>query len=68
MIEVFTTDVSGRMEAEYICRLLEKHFPDAIFNIDVEDCDKVLRAEGTFSASAIINIILKQGFQCAIMN
>ena len=45
-IEVFKTDVAEATEANKLLQELLHSFPHYRFNFDLEDCDKILRAEG----------------------
>lgn len=65
MIMVFKTDVPGKSSADHVINNLEKEYPGFIISIDVGDCDKVLRVEGTeFRREDIINRLLRLGFAC----
>ncbi len=46
MIEVFKTNIEELSQATRLIALLLNHFPDTKINIDLHDCDKVLRVEG----------------------
>jgi len=68
MVEVFKTDVTKRMEAKSLVRFLREHFPDSKINVDLDDCDKVLRVEGkNFHAEKIIVLVKKKGFECKVL-
>jgi len=62
---VFKTDVPNKTSAEYIIHNLLKEYPGYTISIDVGDCDKVLRVEGTdFSMKDIITRLQRLGFAC----
>lgn len=66
MIEVFKTDISNRVAAQKIVTLLQLQLPDSRINIDLEDCDKVLRVEACqFSVEQVILFVNKNGFYCS---
>ncbi len=44
MVEVFKTDISKKRAATLV-RSLSTQFPDYKINVDLADCDKVLRVE-----------------------
>ena len=68
MIEVFKTSVQQATEANDIVALLLQYFPGNKINIDLEDCDKVLRIEGqNFTAEKIIVLVNEKGYDCQIM-
>lgn len=65
MIMVFKTDVPNKTSADYIINNLLKEYPGFVISIDVGDCDKVLRVEGTeFRMDDIINRLQRLGFAC----
>ena len=46
--------------------MLIRDFPDARIDVDLQDCDKVLRVEGTMlDASKIKESLIMKGFECA---
>ena len=45
MVEIFKTDVCCEERAKEILALLKTLFPEYILNFDLEDRDKILRAE-----------------------
>ena len=65
MIEVFKTDIQDMAQANSIIVLLLQHFPGSRVNIDLHDCDKVLRIEGSdFSPAAVMMLVNENGFSC----
>lgn len=68
MIEVFKTDISNNTTAKAILKVLKLSFPSANFNFDLNDCDKILRAESNENISQqIIEVINSQGFICKVL-
>lgn len=48
--------------------LLSKAFPLCKINMDLTDCDKVLRVEGeTIETLRIISLVNKSGFMCEVL-
>ena len=45
MVEVFKTNIQDAQIADFIVGELEKHFPSASINFDLNDCDNILRIE-----------------------
>ncbi len=45
MVEVFKTNIQDAQVANFIIGELEKHFPNASINFDLNDCDNILRIE-----------------------
>ena len=68
MIEVFKTNVEEGAQAKRIIDLLLEHFPGNKINIDLHDCDKILRVEGkNFIAEKIKLFVNENGFCCDIL-
>jgi hypothetical protein len=68
MIEVFKTDIQETEAANSIIALLLQRFPGTRVNIDLHDCDKVLRVEGSyFLPAAIVQLVNDNGFLCGIL-
>ena len=69
MIEVFVTNVNTENESSVILSKLRTRFSGLDFHVDFEDCDKVLRVEGSFFDPEDIRILLKaNGFSCYVMH
>ncbi|HEX2608783.1 MAG TPA: hypothetical protein VHK91_15475 [Flavisolibacter sp.] len=69
MIEVFKTNVQEHHEAQAVITVLRNCFPERRINIDLHDCDKVLRIEGKqFHCEQVIHAVREQGFTCAILD
>jgi hypothetical protein len=69
MIEVFKTNVQATEEAVQLIGVLQRHFPGSRINIDLHDCDKVLRVEGTFlEAGKIMHVVQSKGFLCSVLD
>lgn len=65
MVEVFKTNVAAPSDADSIVALLQQCFPGNRINFDLEDCDKVLRIEGTnFIAGNVIRVMEGKGYAC----
>lgn len=45
MIEVFKTNIRSKKDALLVLSKLQTIFPESSINIDLQDCDKVLRIE-----------------------
>lgn len=68
MIEVFKTNVETTSDANNIVQMLLQHFPGSRINFDLQDCDKILRVEGSnFSTDKIMLLLNKNGFCCEIL-
>jgi hypothetical protein len=65
MILVFKTSVSTFLEVESLKPQLDKQFPNAKWNFDLEDCDNIFRVEGQDICSlTIVELFLKFKFNC----
>ena len=68
MIEVFKTDIQELSQAEELISLLLDHFPESKINVDMHDCDKVLRIEGcNFLPSKVMLLVKESGFMCSML-
>lgn len=55
-------------QADHIIALLRHHFPGTRINIDLHDCDKVLRLEGPdFLPAAVMQLVTDHGFMCGAL-
>lgn len=65
MIAVFKTNIKYQEDANFALQELNKHYSACKVTLDLEDCDKVLRIEGTgFTIKSIIKIISDLGYYC----
>jgi hypothetical protein len=68
MVEVFKTNVEESTQAKELIQLLEQHFPGNRINLDLHDCDKVLRVQGeSIDPGQILNVVKACGYHCAIL-
>jgi hypothetical protein len=70
MIAVFKTNVLFQKDALEIVATLEKIMTHAKINFDLEDCDKILRIEGTKTVKNkdIMNFLKGLGYNCEILD
>jgi len=69
MIEVFKTNIQERSQAERLLSVLRDRFPGHRINVDLHDCDKVLRIEGyQFAVASILSVVHEQGFYCSVLD
>ena len=67
-VEVFKTNVQAEDLAQELTVRLLAHFPEHKINFDLQDCDKILRVEGTaISREKIIDLITSEGYQCHVL-
>jgi hypothetical protein len=68
MIEVFKTNVHKASQAKKLVGSLREHFPGRKINVDMHDCDKVLRIEGEdFIYEKVMMIVESGGFKCTLL-
>ncbi len=64
-IEIFKTNVQQQKTSREILTFLKDMFPNLSVSFDLEDCDKILRVEGTIiPIHGIIEALYKMGFIC----
>ncbi len=67
-IEVFTTNIQRRKDARQVISLLKSKFPESYVNIDLEDCDKVLRFENSsIDQEEVLSLVQSHGFCISVM-
>lgn len=68
MVEVFKTNVQKSFHAKNLVAWLIQHLPNSKINVDLHDCDKVLRVEAQeIAAEKIIMLVKAKGFACKIL-
>lgn len=68
LIEVFKTNIAAASDACGMITALARHFPNCRISIDTEDCDKVLRIEGSdFDPYRVIALVNQNGYCCAVL-
>jgi hypothetical protein len=69
MVEVFKTNVQEFAEAQKLVAVLRRHFPGTKINIDMDDCDKVLRVEGNnLRIEKLMTLVTEKGFLCTVLD
>jgi hypothetical protein len=69
MVEVFKTNVQQSELAKQLALALLERFPFSKINFDLEDCDKILRIEGSqVCVETIIKLLSSRGFECEVLN
>ncbi len=51
MVEIFKTNVRNKFDSNYIIAIIQRQYPNYKINFDLEDCDKILRVEGSLNLS-----------------
>ena len=69
MVEVFKTNVQKKAQTKMLLCILSEAFPSFKVNIDLSDCDKVLRVEGdNIEALRIMTLVKENGFKCEVLD
>lgn len=69
MVEVFQTNVRSKKDAQLLIKSIAGGMPSCKINIDLDDCDKVLRIEScnTINCSQVIEAVKQNGFQIQVL-
>jgi hypothetical protein len=68
-VEVFKTNVRQKRQARVLLNKLTKQFPMFKINFDLEDCDKILRVEGSnIRQEKIAKLVTENGYCCDVLN
>jgi hypothetical protein len=70
MIEVFKTNIKYRNQANQVIERIHENFSNYKANVDLEDCDKILRVEnktGTIPASVLIDLLKELGVEAEVL-
>ena len=68
MVEVFKTNVQDRELAEQLASILRDRFAFSKINFDLQDCDKILRVEGSqICVETVIEILSTHGLECEVL-
>jgi hypothetical protein len=69
MVEVFKTNIQKKTQSKMLLSGLSEIFPSFKINIDLSDCDKVLRVEGDdVKALRIMILVNEYGFTCEVLD
>ena len=66
MIRIFKTNVINSTDVNHLLEnVLQQKYPHFKINFDLEDCDNILRIEGTdYESNEIIALMDTNGFLC----
>lgn len=68
MIGIFKTNIASKRDRNYVLKAIQQHFDVGPCNVDIEDCDKVLRiVDLKVTEDRMIAFVKEQGFQCEIL-
>ena len=69
IVEVFKTNIRKRHQSKTLVKKLLAHYPESRVNIDLDDCDNVLRVEGDdICADKIIKLVTDDGYSCEALS
>lgn len=68
MVEVFKTNIVDPVTADHILYQFQKLWPAAKINLDLEDCDNILRIEDcAVSIPEVVKLASDLGFYCEVL-
>ena len=68
MVEIFKTHIHQKVAADELIQQIQKCCPAAKINVDLDDCDRVLRIEDDrISVSEIIKLTADLGHYCEVI-
>lgn len=68
-IEVFRTDVKSQQDADDLLQKLRLLFPQAHFNFDLSDCDRIFRVRAAQEViERILHLFRLWGHYCEVLN
>ena len=65
MVEIFKTNVTSKKVAGRVLKALQAQLPAYAFNFDLEDCDRILRAQ-TQGMDIVVSDILNVAKNCKV--
>jgi hypothetical protein len=68
IVEVFKTNVQNVIDAEMLAQKISQLFPNLKVNFALDDCDRILRLEGTpICNESILKILSSHGYDAALL-
>ena len=70
-VEIFKTDISDKVAAAIVLDSLTRVLPEYHFNVDLDDCDRVLRVASScedLKMDLIIMQVIANGFLCELID
>ena len=68
MVEVFKTNVEDAELAQLLIHKLLNYFSFFRVNFDLDDCDKILRVQGSdISPEKITELLIRENYQCQVL-
>jgi hypothetical protein len=67
-VEVFRTNIPSAEVAAKVVNMLQTLFQRYRINVDLDDCDKVLRIEGNnINTPEVIDAVCRLGYTCQVL-
>ena len=67
-VEVFKTSLDSYAASSQLIKVLLVLYPEAHVNVDLDDCDKILRIEAAnISVDLVSNIVMALGHECSLL-
>ncbi len=68
MVEIFKTNIADEVQAAFVLQLLKEQWPRYMANVDLEDCDRILRVEGeSVEHEKIRSLMRLKGYVCDVL-
>lgn len=68
IVEVFKTSIVNQCDSSLVSNVLYVLYPEAKINIDLEDCDRILRIEHSrVPVEEVIKMVKALGHQCEVL-
>ncbi|MCK7559694.1 hypothetical protein MKQ70_34015 [Chitinophaga sedimenti] len=68
MIGIFKTNIATHSESHNVLKAIRQHFDVGHCNVDIEDCDRVLRiVDLKVTEDQMVDFVKAQGYQCEIL-
>ena len=69
MVEIFKTSVNSKKQANKVLKTLSARLPSYCFNFDLDDCDRILRAQSShipIETTTIIQVVKDQDIKISL--
>lgn len=69
MVEVFKTNIENSRQAGLVLYIIHRKFREYKANVDLDDCDRILRVEssGRIQATLLIQVVQALGFHAEVL-
>lgn len=67
-VEIFRTSIDNYEASQRVVIILQSYFPRYKINVDLDDCDRILRVEADkIQSLEIIQLVRQLGFFCELL-